>query len=136
MVISPFCGLLEALGVTVFQPRAGHPLRFPNPELGLIMTKVSTFLALRILPKAVRICQSAPAVIVFEGLLGQGIALHTSSVCSRCFQGPWGSESFCPQHQDIRKLPLECVTLLCLLLLSCCYCHAPLGVSPWQPLTL
>lgn len=121
MVISPSCGLLEALGVTVFQPRVGHPLRFPDPELGLVRTKVSTFLALHTLPEAVRVGQSAPAVIVFEGLLGQGIALHTSSVCSRCFQGPWDSESFRPQHQGIRKLPLECVTLLCLLLLSCTF---------------
>ena len=39
------CGLLEALGITVFQPQVGHPLMFPNPEPGLIMRKVFTFLA-------------------------------------------------------------------------------------------
>ena len=37
------CGLLEALGITVFQLRVGHPLRFPNPEPGLEMRKVLTF---------------------------------------------------------------------------------------------
>lgn len=90
MVISPLCDLLEALDITVFQPRVEYPLRSPNPEPGPIVTKVCTLLALY-LPEDVRAGESAPAVIVSEGLPGQGTTLHASSVYSRCVQGPWDS---------------------------------------------
>lgn len=66
----------------MFKPRVGHPLRFLNPEPGFIMTKVCAFQAAHILPEAL-------AVMVSEGLLGNGITLHTDSVDSRCLQGPW-----------------------------------------------
>lgn len=49
-------------------------------------------------------------------------------------------DSICPQHQDVRKLPLGCVTLFCCDHMThpkaCCYCHAALGFSSWQPFTL
>lgn len=72
------------------------------------MTEACTSLALSLLPEAVRVPPSALAIVASEGPLWQAIAFYPGSVYSRCSQGP--RDSFCPQHQDVRKLPVGCAT--------------------------